>query len=264
MAQIFFYYLFIYLAVAIVVVCAEEDKHVFGKKNIAFCPVTNTKLHLDTNAHTIVELQYGQKIYVINQAAASMYRNEPRKYFMSPFDKPLEGTDGYRGLPDQHNTTVSCPITNTSFTVKQMSSPRIMMKHGQFIYFCCMDCMMKFFIAPGKYIVGAGPKANEFRIDDFDTKIIEKQSTMSTNENTRNDNIATIIVATVFLSLCVELIVIAGYILICKKPPNVTKFVNLSGINVKEEVEAQEGEMMILAKEKSNTNIKVERYSDDV
>ena len=73
MAQISFCYLLIYLAIAIVIVYAEEDKHVFGKKNVAYCPVTNTKLHLETNAHTIVELQYGQNIFVVNEAAAHMY-----------------------------------------------------------------------------------------------------------------------------------------------------------------------------------------------
>ena len=120
---------------------AEKDKHIFGSKTIAYCPVTNMKLHIDeVNTNVVVQLQYGQKIYVADQAAANKIRMEPRKYFMNPlFDKPLEGKDGYRGLPDMHNETVHCPITNTSFMVKQMASPRIMMRHGQFLYFCCIS-----------------------------------------------------------------------------------------------------------------------------
>ena len=134
------------------------DKHLYGSQTDAFCPVTGKRLDLHSAAY--VEMKYGQKIYLKNEEAANKYLAHPRKYWMSGFDLPLRGRDGERGLPDRHNQTVHCPVTNTTFKVKQMESPRLMHKGGQFIYFCCYDCLVTFWREPANYIVGADPSAN--------------------------------------------------------------------------------------------------------
>ena len=257
---------------------AEKDKHIFGSKTIAYCPVTNMKLHIDeVNTNVVVQLQYGQKIYVADQAAANKIRMEPRKYFMNPlFDKPLEGKDGYRGLPDMHNETVHCPITNTSFMVKQMASPRIMMRHGQFLYFCCMDCMMDFLIKPGKYILNAGPNANDFRNENdyVNNNNNPNEMVQDNGKNKNNDNgtendlegknpITVIVITTIFLSICVELIVFAGYVFIYKKRRNVVKFFSLSNIEDSDDPE-DEDDIDVVVNDKrmvKNVNV-VERYTD--
>ena len=59
-----------------------------------------------------------------------------------------------------HNQTVRCAVSNTSFVVKQMDSPRMMHKGGQFVFFCCNNCWMSFWKSPGKYILDSGINAN--------------------------------------------------------------------------------------------------------
>ena len=246
------------LLLFVVFVGAEEDEHVFGKTNVAFCPVTFTKLHL-SHSTTFVDFRYGQRVYVLNEASAELYRKEPRKYFMGPYDEPLEGKDGYRGLPDMHNQTVRCPVTNTSFVVKQMSSPRIMMKQGQFVYFCCMDCMMKFFKDPGKYIIGAGPEASDFQ-HGFDKAKMQRQTGDNVlSKDKENNQIAVTIVATIFVLLSIESLFFIAYILVSKsKPASIVRFFKLSTGH------DQDNEDCDISLAKVSVGSQQERYTDDV
>eukprot|EP00944_MAST-04C_sp_MAST-4C-sp1_P000439 g439.t1 len=252
--------IFLGLLLFVVLVGAEEDKHVFGPNNIAFCPVTTTKLHI-SHSTSFVDFRYGQKVYVLNEASAELYRNEPRRYFLGPYDEPLEGKDGYRGLPDMHNQTVRCPITNTSFVVKQMSSPRIMMKNGQFVYFCCMDCMMKFFIDPGKYIIGAGPKASEFlnAVDEAKQKMQSHMGDDMSSKDKESNQITVTILATIFVLLSIELLLFVACVLVYKsKSAGIVRFFKLSTDN------DQDNEDYDITLAKVGGGSQQERYTDDV
>ena len=252
--------IFLGLLLCVVLVGAEEGKHVFGPTNVAFCAVTSTKLHI-SHSTTFVDFRYGQRLYVLNEASAAMYRNEPRRYFLGPYDEPLEGKDGYRGLPDMHNQTVRCPVTNTSFVVKQMSSPRIMMKNGQFIYFCCMDCMMKFFKDPGKYIIGAGPKASDFinGVDEAKQKLQSHTDDNMSSKDKESNQTAVTIVATIFALLCIELLLFVACAQVYKsQSASIVRFFKLSTDN------DQDDEDCDITLAKVGDGSQQERYTDDV
>ena len=122
--------------------------------------MTGAAIRADDANSAYVKFIGGQRLYFSSERAASMYRHRPRRFWLAPNDLPLKGEDGYRGLPDMHNQTVRCAVSNTSFVVKQMDSPRMMHKGGQFVFFCCNNCWMSFWKSPGKYILDSGINAN--------------------------------------------------------------------------------------------------------
>ena len=97
---------------------------------------------------------------------------------------------------------------------------------------------MDFLIKPGKYILNAGPNANDFRNNNNNNPnemVQDNDKNKNNDKGTENDleeknPITVIVITTIFLSICVELIVFAGYVFIYKKRRNVVKFFSLSNI----------------------------------
>ena len=55
--------------------------------------------------------------------------------------------DGMRGLPDVRGQILHCPRSGEALNVS-MQTPRVMMKHGQAVYFCCHGCVAAFWRDP--------------------------------------------------------------------------------------------------------------------
>ena len=109
-----------------------------GPRDRANCPVTDRPITI-TDGTPAVEFHNGQRLYFADEAAAAAYVKSPRNYWLSPFDMPLKGIDGKRGLPDLRNETVHCPSSNESIVIS-MKTPRVVHSGGQNVYFCeCCD-----------------------------------------------------------------------------------------------------------------------------
>ena len=137
--------------------------------------------------------------------------------------------------------------------------------------------MMDFLIKPGKYILNAGPNANDFRNEDDyvnnnnnpNEMVQDNDKNKNNDKGTENDleeknPITVIVITTIFLSICVELIVFAGYVFIYKKRRNVVKFFSLSNIEDSDDPEDDEDDIDVVVNDKrmvKNVNV-VERYTD--
>ena len=73
--------------------------------------------------------------------------------------------------------------------------------------------------------------------------------------------ITVIVITTIFLSICVELIVFAGYVFIYKKRRNVVKFFSLSNIEDSDDPEDEDDIDVVVKRMVKNVNV-VERYTD--
>ena len=128
-----------YLAViAVLLVGSGHAQPPPGPRDRANCPVTDRPITI-TDGTPAVEFHNGQRLYFADEAAAAAYVKSPRNYWLSPFDMPLKGIDGKRGLPDLRNETVHCPSSNESIVIS-MKTPRVVHSGGQNVYFCeCCD-----------------------------------------------------------------------------------------------------------------------------
>lgn len=117
-----------------------------GPSDIAFCPVTNTRLNITENPASF-EFTNGQKIYFANKQAAEAFQTNPRAFALSPFEQPLGMPDGGRGVPDLRGTTLYCPYSGEEINVA-MQSVRVTLRHGQAIYFCCHGCLTRYWTSP--------------------------------------------------------------------------------------------------------------------
>ena len=139
------------LAVLLAAVCFRAGAEPpAGPKDQANCPVTGEALNITSNT-AYVQFTHGQKLYFSSENAASLYRNNPRNFWLSPHELPLKGVDGKRGLPDMRNATVFCPSSGEKFTVT-MSTPRVIHRYGQNVFFCCFGCVAGFWTKPESMI----------------------------------------------------------------------------------------------------------------
>ena len=121
-----------------------------GPKNQAKCPVTGEDIAIASSTAS-VQFTHGQKLYFSSENAASLYQKNPRNFWLSPHELPLKGPDGKRGLPDMRNATVVCPSSGENFTVT-MSTPRVIHRYGQNVFFCCFGCVSEFWTNPESMI----------------------------------------------------------------------------------------------------------------
>ena len=128
------------LAVLAVLACASAGPPPLGPTDRAICPVEGTNVTVGAaNAHHVA-FKNGQRLYFASAAAATAYRESPKSFWLSPFDSPLAGMDGARGLPDMRNQTLYCPSSNESMLIS-VHSPRVVHRHGQNIFMCCYGCI---------------------------------------------------------------------------------------------------------------------------
>ena len=106
-----------------------------GPTDKARCPVTGGNITI-TSITPALKIKNGQKLYFSSASAAATYASDPASYFLAPHEMPLPGPDGVRGLPDMRNQTLHCPFSGEDMVIG-MKSPRVMMRNGQHLYFCC-------------------------------------------------------------------------------------------------------------------------------
>ena len=126
--------------------CTNLGEPPLGPRNKAKCPVTGANITISAATPSIA-FKNGQQLYFSSQQAAAAYHASPRDYWLAPHDLPLAGLDGKRGLPDLRNTTAKCPMSGETITIN-MSTPRVIHKHGQNVYFCCFGCVAGFWTNP--------------------------------------------------------------------------------------------------------------------
>ena len=134
------------LAVAAHAECSNLGEPPLGPRNQAKCPVTGANITISATTPSVA-FKNGQHLYFSSTKAAAAYHASPRDYWLAPHDLPLAGLDGKRGLPDLRNTTAKCPMSGETITIT-MSTPRVIHKHGQNVYFCCFGCVTGFWTNP--------------------------------------------------------------------------------------------------------------------
>ena len=112
----------------------------------ATCPVTLVNI---TDISTAVSLEFdnGQKLYFGSKDAVTAYVSNPKAYWLSPFEMPLEGMDGKVGVPNFMGETFYCPYSNEEMEI-DMKTPRVVHRGGQNVYFCCFGCIATFWADP--------------------------------------------------------------------------------------------------------------------
>ncbi len=131
---------------------AQEEEERFGDgpppgpSDKYICPVTGQNGTIGPSTPS-VELTHGQKLHFATAAAASAFLASPRDYWLSPQEMPLAPPDGMRGLPDLRGLKLRCPESGMAITVA-MNTPRLLLRGGQSVYFCCYGCVDKFWIDP--------------------------------------------------------------------------------------------------------------------
>ena len=134
------------LAASAAATCANLGEPPLGPRNQAKCPVTGANITIAVDTPSVA-FKNGQHLYFSSADAAAKYHASPRDYWLAPHDLPLPGLDGKRGLPDLRNTTAKCPMSGETITIS-MSTPRVMHKYGQNVYFCCFGCVSGFWTNP--------------------------------------------------------------------------------------------------------------------
>ena len=120
-----------------------------GPNMTGYCPVSGGMLNFSATTPAL-EFKQGQKLYFSSKDALSSFIAQPRDYWLAPHDMPLPGADGMRGLPDVRGEILHCPRSGEAMNVS-MGTPRVMMKHGQAVYFCCHGCVTAFWRDPKSY-----------------------------------------------------------------------------------------------------------------
>ena len=125
----------------------------------ATCPVTFVNITNLDQAH-FLEFDNGQKLYFGSQDAVEAYKLNPKAYWLSPFELPLEGMDGKVGVPNFQGQTFYCPYSDEEMDI-DMKTPRVVHRGGQNIYFCCFGCIATFWTDPATAWTPAAVKSKE-------------------------------------------------------------------------------------------------------
>lgn len=134
------------------IVCGVAAQPPMGPADRAKCPVTGADINI-TSSTPSVAFKNGQRLYFSTAQAATYYKDEPREFWLGPFDTAfiLPGLDGKRGLPDLRTLNTGkelhCPFSNEAINVT-MASPRVLHKWGQNLFFCCFGCITGFWADP--------------------------------------------------------------------------------------------------------------------
>eukprot|EP00617_Octactis_speculum_P022892 CAMPEP_0185766638 /NCGR_PEP_ID=MMETSP1174-20130828/38553_1 /TAXON_ID=35687 /ORGANISM="Dictyocha speculum, Strain CCMP1381" /LENGTH=152 /DNA_ID=CAMNT_0028450417 /DNA_START=13 /DNA_END=471 /DNA_ORIENTATION=- len=112
----------------------------------ATCPVTLANI-TDLDASPVLEFDNGQKLYFSSEDAVIAYTTNPKAYWLSPFELPLDGMDGKVGVPNFMGETFYCPYSAEEMII-DMKTPRVVHRGGQNVYFCCFGCIASFWTDP--------------------------------------------------------------------------------------------------------------------
>jgi YHS domain-containing protein len=115
--------------------------------------VTGNNITVDGFSPSL-DIANGQKLYFSSVLASEKYKKNPRDYWLGPNDQAtiLPGVDGKRGMPDFRGQIFYCPRTNETLNIS-MSTPRVLHKWGQSIFFCCFGCVTTFWTDPSSFIL---------------------------------------------------------------------------------------------------------------
>jgi len=111
----------------------------------AFCPVSGdlvdeTGVHADTPQ---VRLSNGQRVFLCSSDCAERFRGDIRKYIAQPGERFCE-------TPDMLGQNVTCPECKAASGHLKVceSTPRILFRYGQTIYFNSHACLSSFIKSP--------------------------------------------------------------------------------------------------------------------
>lgn len=125
-----------------------------GPSTWGYCPVTGENVTISESTASLT-FNEGQKLYFSSQEAVDGYKNDPRAFMLSPWENPLTGLDGKRGLPDMRGSTVNCPYSALAIDVS-MQTVRATHRYGQALYFNCHMEFTKFWTDPVTSFPGSG------------------------------------------------------------------------------------------------------------
>lgn len=114
----------------------------------AIDPVLLTNFTIDLKKSTHLTVRGGQKIFFSSEESMAAYIVNPRVYWMSPFD----ALTSPKGAPDVRNSKMLCPSSGEEMII-DMQTPRIYMRNGQALYFCCWGCISTFWNNPQSFFL---------------------------------------------------------------------------------------------------------------
>lgn len=111
-------------------------------------PVLLTNFTIDLKKSTHLTVHGGQKIFFSSEESMAAYVGNPRVYWMSPFD----ALTSPKGAPDVRDSKMLCPSSGEEMVI-DMQTPRIYMRNGQALYFCCWGCISAFWNDPQSFFM---------------------------------------------------------------------------------------------------------------
>ena len=124
------------------------DMQGYDGKN-AFDPVLLSNFTIDLHQTISLDIHGGQKLFFATVESKTAYIQNPRAYWMLPYDK----YDHPEGMPNVQDSIMLCPNSGEKMTIS-MSTPRVVHRSGQAIYFCCYGCLSNFHADPTSFFVG--------------------------------------------------------------------------------------------------------------
>lgn len=115
----------VFIAVAALAASIWTDGPPAGPSDKALCPVTGQKLNITADTPSVA-FHNGQQLYFASDAAASAYRDEPRKYWLAPDDTPLAPPDGIAAPALCQSHSFALQLSFGSYRVRRHArSPRL-------------------------------------------------------------------------------------------------------------------------------------------
>ena len=104
---------------------------------------TGARVHFGANLSTpYVGFKIGERLYFASALAAEAFKaNTPGRIFLAPHDAPLPPPDGMRGPARHARRDEGVPAHGREKFVVGMPTPRVWIRHGQAVYFCCFGCV---------------------------------------------------------------------------------------------------------------------------
>lgn len=109
-------------------------------------PVLLSNFTIDLHKTVALSIHGGQKLFFATEESKAAYVQNPRAYWLTPYDT----FDHPGGMPDVKDSTMLCPSSGEEMVIG-MSTPRVVHRSGQAIYFCCYGCLSKFFADPSTF-----------------------------------------------------------------------------------------------------------------
>ena len=113
---------------------------------LAVDPVLLSNITIDVKNSVHLAVHGGQKLFFETEGSRDAFKLNPRAYWMTPHDE----YSSPKGMPDVRDSKMLCPSSGEEMVI-DMSTPRIIMRNGQALYFCCWGCLSSFWNDPNSF-----------------------------------------------------------------------------------------------------------------